>query len=154
MAAMNYEREFAYENRDLEVMETAAGQVAVAMENARLFAEEQRRARDLEFLNSMSKTAISSQNAEEMLAEIVGEMQKNFPFDHIGIGIVDYATKEIEIKAEAGTTAAAPGRRLPLGAGIIGKAARANELTLVPEVGEGRAHGAFCRMRARRWSSR
>ncbi len=138
MAAMNYEREFAYENRDLEVMDTAAGQVAVAMENARLFAEEQRRARDLEFLNSMSKTAISSQNAEQMLAEIVSEIQKNFRFDHIGIGIVDYATKEIEIKAEAGTTATAPGRRLPLSAGIIGKATRANELTLVPEVGEGR----------------
>jgi diguanylate cyclase (GGDEF)-like protein len=139
MAAMNYEREFAYENRDLEVMETAAGQVAVAMENARLFAEEQRRARDLEFLNSMSRTAISSQNAEQMLAEIAGEIQKNFHFDHIGIGILDYATKEIEIKAEAGTTATAPGRRLPLGAGIIGKAARSNELTLVPEVSEGRS---------------
>ncbi|HYN14570.1 MAG TPA: diguanylate cyclase [Terriglobales bacterium] len=139
MAAMNYEREFAYENRDLEVMETAAGQVAVAMDNARLFAEEQRRARDLEFLNSVSKTAISSQNAEQMLAEIAGEIQKNFYFDHIGIGILDYATKEIEIKAEAGTTTTALGRRVPVGTGIIGKAARANELTLIQEVSEGRS---------------
>jgi len=139
MAVMNYEREFAYENRDLEVMDTAAGQVAVAMENARLFAEEQHRARDLEFLNTMSRTAISSQNAEEMLAEIAGEIQKNFQFDHIGIGIVDYATKEIEIKAEAGSTTTALGHRLPLSAGVIGKAARANELTLVRDVGEGRS---------------
>ena len=138
MAAMNYEREFAYENRDLEVMETAAGQVAVAMENARLFADEQRRARHLEFLNNVSKTAISSQNAEQMLAEIVGEIQKNFHFDHIGIGILDYATKEIEIKAEAGTTTAALGRRVPVGTGIIGKAARTNELTLVQQMSEGR----------------
>ena len=139
MAAMNYEREFAYENRDVEVMETAAGQVAVAMENARLFAEEQRRARHLEFLNNVSKAAISSQNAEPMLAEIVGEIQKNFHFDHIGIGILDYPTKEIEIKAEAGTTTAALGRRVPVGTGIIGKAARTNELTLVQEAIEGRA---------------
>jgi len=139
MAAMNYEREFAYGNRDLEVMETAAGQVAVAMENARLFAEELRRARHLEFLNSVSRTAISSQNAEQMLAEIVGEIQKNFHFDHIGIGILDYATKDIEIKAEAGTTTSALGRRVPVGTGIIGKAARNNELILVPVVSEGRA---------------
>jgi diguanylate cyclase (GGDEF)-like protein len=138
MAAMNYEREFAYENRDLEVMETAAGQVAVAMENARLFAEEQRRARDLEFLNSVSKTAISSQSAEQMLAGIVGEIQKNFRFDHIGIGILDYPSKDIEIKAEAGTMITALGRRVPLGSGIIGKAARANELTLVKDVSESR----------------
>ena len=66
-------------------MTTAAGQLAVAMENARLFAEEQRRARYLGFLNNVSKTAISSQNADEMLAEIVAEIQKNFRFDHIGL---------------------------------------------------------------------
>ena len=139
MAAMNYEREFAYENRDLEVMETAAGQVAVAMENARLFAGEQRRARHLDLLNSVSRTAISSHNAEQMLPEIVAEIQKNFRFDHIGIGILDYATKEIEIKAEAGTTTTALGRRVPIGAGIIGKAARANELTLIQDVSESRS---------------
>ncbi len=139
MAAMNYEREFAYENRDLEVMETAAGQVAVAMENARLFAGERRRARHLDLLNSVSKTAISSHNAEQMLPEIVAEIQKTFHFDHIGIGILDYATKEIEIKAEAGTTTTALGRRVPIGAGIIGKAARANELTLIQDVSESRS---------------
>ncbi|MGC2321036.1 MAG: diguanylate cyclase [Terriglobales bacterium] len=141
MAVMNYEREFAYENRDLEVMETAAGQVAVAMENARLFAEAQQRARHLEFLNSVSKRAISSQNAESMLVDIVGDLQKTFPVDHIGIGILDYATKEIEIKAEAGTSAGALGRRVPVGSGIIGKAARTNELTLIQDAGEGRAPG-------------
>src|SRR5207248_1776974 len=43
MAALNAEREFAFEQRDLAVMQTAAGQVAVAIENARLFGEEQRR---------------------------------------------------------------------------------------------------------------
>src|SRR5262249_41870537 len=40
MAAMNSEREYVFEPRDLEVMQTAAGQVSVAVENARLFADE------------------------------------------------------------------------------------------------------------------
>jgi GAF domain-containing protein len=105
MAALNTEREYAFEQRDLEVMQTAAGQVSVAVENARLFAEEQRRSRQLAFLNNISKTAISSDDSEQMLADIVGHIQKNFSFDHIGIGILDYSTKEIEIKAEAGVTA-------------------------------------------------
>ena len=117
MAAMSLEREFAYEQRDLEVLRTAAGQMSVAVENARLFAEEQRRVRHLAFLNNISKTAISSEDAEQMLGEIVREIQKNFQFDHIGIGILDYATKDIEIKAEAGTTAQALGKRVPLGDG-------------------------------------
>src|SRR6202021_4190701 len=45
MVAMSTEREFVFEQRDLEVLVTAAGQVSVAVENARLFAEEQRRSR-------------------------------------------------------------------------------------------------------------
>lgn len=141
MAAMNVEREFAYEQRDLDLLRTVAGQVAVAVENARLFADQQERARHLSFLNNVSKTAISSEDAQQMLAEIVGEIQKNFQFDHIGIGILDYATKDIEIKAEAGTTAKALGKRIPLGVGIVGRVARTNEMALVQNTDEGHLLG-------------
>lgn len=148
MAALNTEREFLFEQRDLDVMQTAAGQVSVAVENARLFAEEQRRARQFAFLNNISKTAISSEDAEQMLAEIVGEIQKNFRFDHIGIGILDYVTKDIEIKAEAGTTAKALGKRVPLGVGILGRVARTGETALVQVAGEGHLLGILPESRA------
>jgi diguanylate cyclase (GGDEF)-like protein len=131
MAALSMDREYIFEQRDLEVLKTAAGQVSVAIENARLFAEEQRRTRQFAFLNSVSKTAISSEDAEQMLAEIVGHIQKNFRFDHIGIGILDYATKEIEIKAEAGSTAHEKGKKIALGIGIIGRVARTSETALL-----------------------
>jgi diguanylate cyclase (GGDEF)-like protein len=131
MAALNYAHEQVYSERDVELLQTAAGQIAVAVENARLFEEQQRRARYLGFLNSISKTAISSQDAEQMLDEIVTEIQQNFLLDHIGIGVLDYATKEIEIKAEAGRTKLALGKRIPLGVGVLGKVARTNELMLL-----------------------
>jgi diguanylate cyclase (GGDEF)-like protein len=148
MAAMSIDREFVFEQRDLEVMQTAAGQVAVAVENARLFAEEQRRARQFAFLNNISKTAISSEDAEQMLADIVSEIQKNFRFDHIGIGILDYVTKDIEIKAEAGTTAKALGKRVPLGVGIAGRVARTGETALVQNAGQGHLLGVLPQSRA------
>jgi diguanylate cyclase (GGDEF)-like protein len=141
MAAMSLEREFAYDERDLEVLRTAGGQVSVAVENARLFSEEQLRARHLDFLNNVSNTAISSEHAEQMLSGIVAEIQKNFQFDHIGIGILDYATKDIEIKAEAGTTAKALGRRIPLGVGTMGRVARTNETVLIQNTAEGQLVG-------------
>ena len=131
MTAVSMNREYVFEQRDLEVLKTAAGQVSVAIENARLFAEEQRRSRQFAFLNSVSKTAISSEDSEQMLADIVGHIQRNFRFDHIGIGILDYATKEIEIKAEAGTTAHEKGKKIPLGSGIIGRVARTGETALL-----------------------
>src|SRR5436853_260939 len=141
MAAMNTEREYVFEQRDLEVMQIAGGQLSVAVENARLFAEEQRRARQFAFLNSISKTAISSEDSEQMLAEIVSHIQKNFRFDHIGIGIFDYFTKEIEIRAEAGITAQVLGKRIPLGTGIVGRVARTGETALVQMTGDQRLEG-------------
>jgi diguanylate cyclase (GGDEF)-like protein len=143
MAAMNTEREYVFEPRDLEVMQTAAGQVSVAVENARLFAEEQRRARQFAFLNNISKTAISSEDSEQMLADIVGHIQKNFSFDHIGIGILDYVTKDIEIKAEAGMTTQALGKRIPLGTGILGRVARTGEAALVQTSGDAQLQGVL-----------
>jgi GAF domain-containing protein len=131
MAAMSITREYIFEQRDLDVLKTAAGQVSVAIENARLFGEEQRRSRQFAFLNSVSKTAISSEDADQMLADIVGHIQKNFRFDHIGIGILDYATKEIEIKVEAGTTAREKGKKVPITAGIVGRVARTGETAMV-----------------------
>jgi diguanylate cyclase (GGDEF)-like protein len=131
MAVASYEREFAYDERDMEVMQTAAGQVAVAIENARLFQREQRRAHYLEFLNNVSKAAISNHDAELMLAEITAEIQKAFDFDHIGIGVLDYMTNEIEIKAETGTSERSLYKRVPLGFGIIGRVARTNEMFLL-----------------------
>ena len=147
MAALSVEREYAFEQRDLDVLKTAAGQVSVAIENARLFAEEQRRSRQFAFLNSVSKTAISSEDADEMLAEIVSHIQKNFRFDHIGIGILDYATKEIEIKAEAGSTAHEKGKKIPLGAGVIGRVARTGETVLLPSNDAGQLQGLLASSR-------
>ena len=148
MVAMNPEREFVFEQRDLDVLVTAAGQVSVAVENARLFADEQRRSRQLAFLNNVSRTAISSDDPVHMLSQIAGEIQKNFSFDHIGIGLLDYGTKEIEIKAEAGVTAHAMGKRIPIGTGILGRVARTGERALVQNAFPGNLTGILPDSRA------
>ena len=148
IVAMSTEREHLFEQRDLDVLITAAGQVSVAMENARLFADEQRRSRQLAFLNNISRTAISSDDPVHMLGQIVGEIQKNFSFDHIGIGLLDYGTKEIEIKAEAGATAHAMGKRIPVGTGILGRVARTGERALVQNAVLGQLSGILPEARA------
>ena len=148
MAALSTEQEYQFQPRDLEVMRTAAGQLGVAVENARLFTEEQRRARHLAFLNNISKMAISSEDAEQMMADIVREIQQNFRYDHIGIGIMDYATKDIEIKAEAGTSSQALGRRIQVGTGILGRVARTGESALVQNIGQGQLAGVLAESRA------
>lgn len=134
MAVRNFERDGVYDEGHLDIMRTIAAQAAIALENARLFFEEKRRLRHLSFLHNMSRIAISTLNAGEMLAEIAREIQKNFMYDHIGIGLLDYQTKQIEIKAEAGLNARAVGRRIPLDVGVIGRVARTGEMALVNAV--------------------
>lgn len=148
MVAISTKHEEMFEQRDLDVLITAAGQVSVAVENARLFADEQRRSRQLGFLNNISRTAISSDDPVHMLGQIVSEIQKNFSFDHIGIGLLDYGTKEIEIKAEAGITSHAMGKRIPLGTGILGRVARTGERALVQNAIEGQLSGILPEARA------
>jgi diguanylate cyclase (GGDEF)-like protein len=148
MAALSADQEFRFQERDLAIMQTAAGQLGVAIENARLFTEEQRRARHLAFLNNISKMAISSEDAEQMMADIVREIQKNFHYDHIGIGIMDYATKDIEIKAEAGSTSLALGRRVAVGSGVLGKVARTGVSALVRNAAPGQLAGVLPESRA------
>ena len=148
MAARSTDREYAFEQRDLEVMQTAAGQLSVAVENARLFQDEQRRSRQLAFLNNISKTAISSENSEQMLAAIAQEIQRNFRFDHIGVGLFDYVTKDIEIKAEAGSTAQTLNKRIPLGTGIIGRVARTGETALMQASGQAQLQGILANARS------
>src|SRR5246127_2198230 len=148
MVAMNPDREFVFEQRDLDVLVTAAGQVSVAVENARLFAEEQRRSRQLAFLNNISRTAISSDDPVHMLDQIANEIQRNFSFDHIGIGLLDLGTKEVEIKEEAGGTARAMGKKIPLGSGILGRVARTGERALVQNALPGNLTGILPDSRA------
>jgi diguanylate cyclase (GGDEF)-like protein len=130
MAAISREREHAYDERDVELMRTAAAQLAVALENARRFHQEQSRAEYLSFLNNISKAAISSKKPAELLAQVVEEVQHSFGFDHISIGIADYARKELEVRAEAGGEQyrLGIGKRVPLEAGVLGIAAQKNEL--------------------------
>lgn len=149
MAAISRERENAYDQRDLELMRTAAGQLAIALENARRFHDEHNRAEYLSFLNNVSKAAINSKKPVELLNQVVEEVQHSFGFDHINIGMADYANKEIEVKAEGGREEfrIGLGTRVPLEAGVLGIAAQRNELRQsgIPAMEDfGRQHAVLC----------
>lgn len=147
MAAISREHENAYDQRDVELMQTAAAQLAIALENARRFHREHSRAEYLSFLNNVSKAAISSKKPVELLNHVVEEVQNSFAFDHVSIGIVDYARKEVEVRAEGGREEyrIGLGTRVPIEAGVLGIAAQRNELrpSATPPVNE-QEHAILC----------
>src|SRR5205807_6162444 len=101
-----------------------ASEASIAIENARLFNEERTKARHLSLLNTISRNAIATLNPDEMLAKITEQLEAGLTYDHIGIGVLDYATREVVIQAEAGKRRGTLGQRISLGAGLIGQVAR------------------------------
>ncbi len=118
------DNERAYDEGHLELLRVLASEASIAIENARLFQEERTKARHLSLLNLISRDAIATLNPDEILAKIAGQLENGLTYDHIGIALLDYTTRELIISAESGKRRGALGRRLPLDAGLIGQVAR------------------------------
>jgi len=131
--AVHNTRERAFDQGHVEFLRVLASEASIAIENARLFAAEQKKSRQLTLINNVSSHAITTLDASDMLAKITQEMGKDLGYDHIGIAILDYSAKELVIKAEAGRRHEAAGRRILLGEGLIGQVARSGQIGIVRE---------------------
>lgn len=118
------DNEHAYDEGHLELLRVLASEASIAIENARLFQEERTKARHLSLLNLISRDAIATLNPDEVLAKITGQLEHGLSYDHIGIAILEYTTRELVISAEGGGRRGAIGRRVPLDSGLIGQVAR------------------------------
>ena len=124
------DQERLFDEGHLELLRVLASEASIAIENARLFQEERTKARHLSLLNTVSRSAIATLNPDEVIAEITQELGEGLAFDHVGIGVLDYATREVVIRAEAGKQRGAFGWRIPLGAGLVGHVARTGQMAL------------------------
>jgi len=122
------QHERAFDEGHLELLRVLASEASIAIENARLFHEERTKARHLSLLNNISRDAITTLNPDEMLAKITEQLEAGLTYDHIGIGVLDYSTREIVIQAEAGKRRGVLGQRIPLGTGLLGHVARNGHL--------------------------
>jgi diguanylate cyclase (GGDEF)-like protein/putative nucleotidyltransferase with HDIG domain len=131
--AVHSPKEHVFDEGHVEFLRVLASEAGIAIENARLFAEEQKKSRQLTLINSVSSHAITTLDPDEMLAKITAEMEKHLSYDHIGIAVLDYSAKELAIQADAGARREAVGRRIVLGEGLIGQVARTGQVGIVRE---------------------
>jgi diguanylate cyclase (GGDEF)-like protein/putative nucleotidyltransferase with HDIG domain len=132
--AVHTSQERVFDEGHLELMRVLASQAGVAIENARLFSEEQKKARHLTLLNNVSRHGITTLNVDEMLARIAQEMEQGLTYDHIGIAMVDYTAREMVVEAEAGRRREALGRRIVMGEGVVGQVARGGQMIVAREL--------------------
>jgi diguanylate cyclase (GGDEF)-like protein/putative nucleotidyltransferase with HDIG domain len=132
--AVHSPQERAFDEGHVELMRVLASEAAVALENARLFSEEQKKSKHLMLINNISSRAITTLNPEEMVTKIAAEIENALTYDHIGIATLDYSAKELVVQAEAGSRRDIVGRRILLGEGLVGQVARSGQMAIVREV--------------------
>src|SRR6202008_142521 len=129
--AVHSPNERAFDEGHVELLRVLSSEACIAIENSRLFAEEQKKSRHLTLVNNISSHAITTLNPEEMLSKIAAEIENGLTYDHIGIAIIDYSAKELVIQAEAGQRRDAQGRRILLGEGLVGQVARSGQMAIM-----------------------
>jgi diguanylate cyclase (GGDEF)-like protein/putative nucleotidyltransferase with HDIG domain len=126
-------KEGVFDEGHQELLRVLANEASIAIENARLFTEEQKKSRHLTLINNVSGHAITTLNPVEMLEKIATEIETSLAYDHIGIATLDYSTKELVVQAEAGARREARGRRIEIGEGIVGQVGRSGQMAMVRE---------------------
>ena len=134
LAIADFEREQAIDVRQFELIQILANEAAGAIENARLFQKEQRRARHLALLNELGRKASAVLNPQELLESICEQVRAAFGYDLVRIEILDRKRDELVVEAEAGYGPEILGRGIRMGEGLSGVAAETGEPVLANAV--------------------
>lgn len=144
IGSLNVESEqpdaFTYE--DVDLLEAVAAQIGGPIASARLYQEAQHLARQLArrnehltVLNAIARTAVSTLDLERMLALVINQIQQGFGYGHVELYLVDDATEELVIAAQAGTLGRnEPGYRQPIDSGLLGRTVRSGRTVRVDDV--------------------
>jgi diguanylate cyclase (GGDEF)-like protein/putative nucleotidyltransferase with HDIG domain len=134
LAAGDFEHENTISQEQFELMQVLADEAASAIESARLFQKERRRASHLALLNELAQKAASVLNPSELLSSICAEVRSAFDRDFARIEVADPQKNELIVGAEAGYGADLLGRRTRYGEGLSGAAAMGREPVLANSV--------------------
>ncbi len=126
-----------FTEEDAHIQMILATQVAVALQNVRLFAETAQRATELEMLSHISRRLSAVLDPKQLIAEVVEQVGTVFNYYYTQIYLFDHIQENLVLAGgtgEAGQILLARQHSLPKGRGLVGRAAEQNEAVLAPDV--------------------
>jgi diguanylate cyclase (GGDEF)-like protein/putative nucleotidyltransferase with HDIG domain len=134
LTVADFEREGALDERRFHLLQILAGEAAVAIENARLFQREQRRARHLALLNEVGRKAAAVLDPQELLTNICRQLRTAFGYDLARVQTLDRERGGLVVEAQEGYGPTFLGHRCKFGEGLAGVAAESGEPVLANDV--------------------
>ncbi|MEW5959244.1 MAG: GAF domain-containing protein, partial [Chloroflexota bacterium] len=98
IAIFDYEQEYAYDELDVQVLNSMAGQAAIALDNANLYQALERRVEALGALNDVGKRLAARLQEDEILELIYDEIRQLTGADNIYLALYDEKSDTIAFK--------------------------------------------------------
>ena len=117
ISVQNTQREHAFNDSDLRLLNTLASSMSVALESARLFAETEQRAAELSAVNTVSAALVSESELDALIHLIGGQVRQIFNADIAYLALLDRRTETINFPFTYGEEL----QPLKLGEGLTSK---------------------------------
>jgi len=129
-------RPHAFDENHRGVFYAIASQVAIAIENTRLFKEINRRLTETRLLQEVIQAAASTLDFDEVLARTIQTLHRTLGIEYLGFALPDDGGTAMVAHPSMIGFPLAPGEtvRLPLDRSIIGRVYRTGEPLLIPNV--------------------
>ncbi|HLF25375.1 MAG TPA: GAF domain-containing protein [Anaerolineae bacterium] len=126
--AVQHQRTDFFQPDVVDVVQTLADQLSIAIDNARLYQETTRRLYELAVLHEMSVAATSTLDFDEVSQRTVAALQHALGFDYLALFLLDAAGKGLTLYATSKLEErAARHARIELGHGLVGAAAQSGQ---------------------------
>lgn len=124
----------AYGDSDLRVLSAMANQAAVAIQKAQLYAQEHKRAQQLETISQVSRQLTATLEQNRLFKRVVNLIRENFGYYHVALYTVDVPRQTVTFQ----TSASAGGHEVVFdiewGEGLIGWVAAQHQAAIVNDV--------------------
>jgi len=130
------EKLFAFGEKDERILSQLASQIAVVLENSRLFSAQKKRYVQLALINDIGRKVVTTLNLDKLLETTIEVIQLSLKYEHISLFLVDESSGELILKTVCGQSGnlANPGYRQKKGVGMVGKAAESGKTILCNDV--------------------
>jgi len=134
MSLQSYEPN-TFDERDENFVSTIAGQVVMAIENARLYEETCKKLDEISLLNEVMISGTSTMEFNELINRLVEPLQRNLRFARLNVYLINERTNDLKVIATHGSTIEEiENLKLKVGKGITGLVAKTGEPIIVPDV--------------------
>lgn len=128
-----------YTLEDQLLLEMLAAHAAVALDNERLFEDISIRLREVNTLYRIIQVVVASLDVDEILQQAVNSLQRDFGYYHVHVYLFDEDSEMLVVREGSGMVGNQLKEQhhgLPLGRGVVGRAAKTGQMIMSNDVDE------------------